>query len=564
MNKILFVAMSLLIVCVSLRSQTETTKIIVRVILVDKDLNQKPVPHLTLLLSAVTNTTAHSQEAKTAFSGDAEFQAAPGKYRLSTPQGVDFAGQHYEWDLEVNASGEKVSVDLSNDNSKKADRHPVDPKNNSDDLTLMFQKYQKSVVTVWSEIGSGTGFIVDSSGLIMTNQHVIGPSELVAVQFDAKRKVAAKVLSFDAGRDVAVLYADLSAFPEAAAAPIADVREGHPIAVEGEKVFTIGSPLGLKKIITSGIVSKVEARAIISDVNINHGNSGGPLFNSLGEVIGITAFLVPGGNGPGVAGIIRIDQTLPVLAQARKKMKDASLPSAKLLPVEPIDPYPLDSLKEMAKPVKFDRKPYVFTMGGFDVALITPVLQYEVDGEVDRTAEREKGKRTRKRGESGQNTFEPMQDLHEWAEYIGDYKPVLHVQAAPQLRETFVSELGRELAPAIVTYAGGARMKFRTDFYRMKLLCGAKEVEPIQPGKAATVINAHDSFVNVTDATYVGIYTYPAEAISPACGKVTLQIFSEKDPEKAESKELDPKSVNRVWNDFKPYLSAHASEAKSQ
>ena len=258
-----------------------------------------------------------------------------------------------------------------------------------------------------------------------------------------------------------------------------------------------------------------------------------------------------------MAGIVRIDQTLPVLAQARKKMKDASLPSARLLPVEPSDPYPLDALKEMSKPAKIDRKPYIFTMGGFDVALITPVLQYEVDGEVDRTAAHEKEKRTNKRGESSHDTFEPLQDLHEWSEYIGEYKPVLHVQAAPQLRETFLSTLGRQLVPAVVAYAGGSRMKFRADFYRMKLLCGAKEIEPIQPGKAATVVNAHDSFVNVTDATYVGIYSYPADAISPSCGKVTLQIFSEKDPEKYESKDLDQKSINRVWNDFKPYLAAH-------
>ena len=138
---------------------------------------------------------------------------------------------------------------------------------------------------------------------MMTNQHVIGPSELVSVQFDAKRKVAAKVLAFDAERDVAVLYADLSAFPGAAVAPIATPRAGRELAVEGERVFTIGSPLDLKKIITSGIVSKVEERAIISDVNIiNHGNSGGPLFNSLGEVIGITTFPKPGRNRTRVYG----------------------------------------------------------------------------------------------------------------------------------------------------------------------------------------------------------------------------------------------------------------------
>ncbi len=558
MKKAFFAAVALLLLGASLRSQVvQKPKVKVRVILVDKDLNQKPVPHLTLLFSPESGDTDAPGEVKTDFGGNAEFQASPGKYKLTTPQGVDFAGRHYAWELEIEVRGETLSVDMSNDNARAADPPSAEPASKTDDLTLMFQKYQKSVVTVWSEIGSGTGFIVDSSGLVMTNQHVIGPSELVSVQFDSKRKVAAKVLAFDADRDVAVLYADLSAFPEAMAVPFASARAGHELAVEGEKVFTIGSPLGLKKIITSGIVSKVEARAILSDVNINHGNSGGPLFNSLGEVIGITTFLVPGANGPGVAGIVRIDQTLPVLGQARKKMKDATPPSARLLPVEPSDPYPLDALKEMSKPAKIDRKPYIFTIGGFDVALITPVLQYEVDGKVDRTAANEKGKRTNRRGESSQNTFEPLQDLHEWSEYIGEYKPVLHVQAAPQLRETFMSTLGRQLAPAIVTYAGGSRMKFRADFYRMKLLCGAKEVEPIQPGKAATVVNAHDSFVNVTDATYVGIYSYPADAISPSCGKVTLQIFSEKDPQKYESKDLDQKSINRVWNDFKPYLAAH-------
>ncbi len=554
------VVFSLLLFCAPARSQSELSTVKVRVILVDKDLNQKPVPHLAIVFTGDSSHPNASRDLKTDFSGSAEFQAPPGKYRLTTPQGVDFQGRHYTWDLEIDVSGDSVSVDLSDDNARAADPAIAAPVRKLDDLTLMFQKYQKSVVTVWSEIGSGTGFIVDPSGLVMTNQHVIGPSELISVQFDAKRKVAAKVLAFDAERDVAVLYADLSAFPGAMAAPIATAHAGRDLALEGERVFTIGSPLGLKKIITSGIVSKVEARAIISDVNVNHGNSGGPLFNSLGEVIGITTFLVPGGNGPGVTGVIRIDQTLPVLAQARKKMKDVSMPSARLLPVEPADPYPLDSLKkEMARSAKFDAKPYVFTVGGFDVALGTPVLEYKMQSEVGRTAAQEKRKRTKKRGEPAEGLFEPLQDLPEWAEYVGEYKPVLLVQAEPQLRETFVSVLGRELVPSIESFAGGPRMKFRTDFYRMKLLCGARVVEPIQPGKAATVVNAHNAFVNVTDATYVGIYSYPPDAVSPACGKVTLQLFSEKDPNKSESKVLDQKSVDRVWNDFRPYLAAHAN-----
>jgi S1-C subfamily serine protease len=570
MKKVVFVLVCSLLVGVPLHSQAGMTKVRLRVILVDKDLNQKPVPHLTIEFSSENISPNSSQELKTDFAGVAEFQAPAGKYRLTTPQGVDYQGRHYTWEMETGVSGESVSLDLSNDNARAADLNPVESPRKVEDLTVMFQKYRESVVTVWSEIGSGTGFIVDSAGLVMTNQHVIGPSELISIQFDAKKKVAAKVLAYDADRDVAILNADLSAFPGAIAAPLARVQPGRELAVEGEKVFTIGSPLGLKKIITSGIVSKVEARAIISDVNINHGNSGGPLFNSLGEVIGMTTFLVPGGNGPGVAGIVRIDQTFPALEQARKKMKDAPLPSARLLPVEPTDPYPLDSLKEMTRSAKLDTKPYIFSAGGFDVALGTPVLEYELQTEVGRAAAREKNKRISKRGESGpgpvpaQPKFEPLQDLHGWAEYTGEYKPVLLVQAAPQLRETFMSLVGHEFAPSIEMIAGGPRMKFRTDFYRMKLLCGGKEVEAIQPGKAATVVNAHGAFVNVTDATYVGIYSYPPDAISPACGKVTLQIFSEKDPGKSESRDLDQKSIDRVWSDFRPYLTAHGMTASAQ
>lgn len=533
------------------------SKVTVRAILVDKDLNQRPIPHLAISVTSGRNDPSSAHELRTDFAGNAEFQAPPGTYRMTTPQGVDYQGRHYVWDLEIHVGDGPCSIDISNDNARVTDPPPADPARKLDDLTVMFQKYQKSVVTVWSEIGSGTGFIVDASGLVMTNQHVIGPSELVSVQFDTKRKVAAKVLASDAQRDVAILYADLSAFPGAIPAPIAAPRVRAGLAVEGEKVFTIGSPLGLKKIITSGIVSKVEERAILSDVNINHGNSGGPLFNSKGEVIGITTFLVPGANGPGVAGIIRIEQALPVLEQARKKVQDATLPSARLLPVEPTDPYPLDSLKELTRTGKFDRKPYFFSVGGFDVALATPVLEYEVREQENQQAAQERSKRTKKRGGSPPSAFEPLQDLHEWAEYAGEYKPMLFVQASPQLRETFASLVGHELAPELDLLDGGPRMKFRADFYRMKLFCGTKEIEPIQPGKAATVVNSRNSFTKFADATYVGIYSYPPDSISPSCGKVALQLFSAKDPAKSETKELDPQSIQRVWTDFRPFVAAH-------
>jgi hypothetical protein len=418
-------------------------------------------------------------------------------------------------------------------------------------LESLFQKYQKSVVTVWSEIGSGTGFIVDSAGLILTNQHVIGTSEIVSVQFDARRKVAARVLAMDADRDVAVLGADLSSFPGALVAPLVRPRAGQDAAVEGERVFTIGSPLGLKKIITSGIVSKIEARALISDININPGNSGGPLFNAAGEVLGITTFGVQRGGGPGIAGIVRIEQTQPVTERARRKMSFVPLPSARLLPVEPTEPYPVEALRRMARG-GLDASLYTFAIGDFDVTLKTPVLIYKLQEEPGLEAVKERDKRNRIRDSSLDN-FDPLLERHGWEEYAGEYRPVLTIDAEAKLHENFKSFLGRELIPAIKPFSNTKRLTFRADFYRMKLLCGGQEIEPIQRFRSPRVENDRDDFVTVSDAAFEGSYVYGPEAISPSCGKVTLELYSEKDPKKAFSRDLDRKTIDRVWEDFRPY-----------
>jgi len=535
----------------STRSQADTAKLKVRAVLVDKDLNQKPVPKLTFVLAPFDGPVGEAITGKTGFDGNGELQIAPGKYRLSTPDPVEFQGKKYSWEVDVVVSLPESSVELSNDNAKVTAGAATAPGRKVDELTTLFQKYQNAVVTVWSEVGSGTGFCVDKAGLIVTNQHVIGPSALISVQFDAKRKVSATVLAFNPEKDVAVLWANPSAFPEMIVAPIAKSETGKESVIEGERVFTIGSPLSQRKILTSGMASKVEARAIISDININHGNSGGPLFNSVGEVVGITTFRA---SGPGIAGIVRIEEALPILEQARKKMGDGTLPSARYLPVEPTDTYPLDALKETISAEKFNRHPYLFSDSGFDVTMVTPVLKYRNDVEVQLAAAKEKGKRTKKHDAAIQNTFEPLQDLYGWAEYVGEYRPILLVVARPQLRETFMSALGRGLASSGGGYGGPAHLKYKTDFFRMRLLCGGKEVEPIQPGKAASVVNAHNAFVNVTDATYVGVYSYPANALQPSCGQIALELYSEKEPDKPNRKVLDSKAVDRIWADFQPYF----------
>ena len=116
-----------------------------------------------------------------------------------------------------------------------------------------------SVVTVWSEFGHGTGFIVDPKGLILTSQQVIGPSEIIAVQFDPQHKVAATLLASDNEKDIAVLWVNLSPCPDCVAAPIAMTRDGKPPEVAvGEKITAVSSPMGPLKETASGIVDAVE------------------------------------------------------------------------------------------------------------------------------------------------------------------------------------------------------------------------------------------------------------------------------------------------------------------
>src|SRR6266403_5813787 len=121
-------------------------------------------------------------------------------------------------------------------------------------------------------------------------------------------------------------------------------KKGKLPVQEGECVFSIGSPLSLDKILTTGVVSKVEEHTLLSEVNINPGHSGGPLFNSAGVVIGLTTFGQHGGSGPGVSGVVRIEDALAMIEQNRTKTS-GSAPSAVLLPVEPLKPFPLEGLK---------------------------------------------------------------------------------------------------------------------------------------------------------------------------------------------------------------------------
>ena len=138
--------------------------------------------------------------------------------------------------------------------------------------------------------GEGSGFIVSSDGYILTNAHVVNGATEVTVKTPDRREYTAKVIGTDERTDVAVIKIDGKNLPT--------VRVGDPSKLKpGEWVIAIGSPFGLENSVTAGIVSATSrsmgannyAPFIQTDVAVNPGNSGGPLFNMDGEVVGINS-----------------------------------------------------------------------------------------------------------------------------------------------------------------------------------------------------------------------------------------------------------------------------------
>jgi putative serine protease PepD len=146
-----------------------------------------------------------------------------------------------------------------------------------------------------SQKAQGSGFVYDTAGRVITNQHVIDGAESMKVTFWNGKTYSAKLVGSDASTDTAVIKVDA---PASMFHPLA-VADSGTVQV-GDGVVAIGSPFGLEETVTSGIVSALHRQmtspnnftiddSIQTDAAINHGNSGGPLLNMQGKVIGVTA-----------------------------------------------------------------------------------------------------------------------------------------------------------------------------------------------------------------------------------------------------------------------------------
>jgi S1-C subfamily serine protease len=165
----------------------------------------------------------------------------------------------------------------------------------------------------------GSGFVIDKSGHILTNAHVVVGASKVDIGFSNGSSYPATVVGIDRSTDVAVLKVDV---PQDALQPL-PLGDSSKVQV-GESVVAIGNPLGEDRTVTAGIVSAVQRDisslqpgiqipgAIQTDAAINHGNSGGPLINDRGEVIGINSQILSDNPSNPESGSIGIGFAIPI------------------------------------------------------------------------------------------------------------------------------------------------------------------------------------------------------------------------------------------------------------
>jgi serine protease Do len=204
--------------------------------------------------------------------------------------------------VEVKQGGEQTAA-VSKEQQKAEDLFFVDKNRETLTVDQNVQRVSEGVVQIQTPSGLGSGFILNSHGHVITNQHVIaGEQEIRVVVYRQKESglekqtyEKVKIMAMNGYLDLALLQID---DPSVSNLPHVVIGDSSGL-VQGQHVFAIGSPLGLERTVSQGIIS-VKAREsagrwyIQTTTQINPGNSGGPLFNMQGEVVGVTNMKISG------------------------------------------------------------------------------------------------------------------------------------------------------------------------------------------------------------------------------------------------------------------------------
>jgi S1-C subfamily serine protease len=427
---------------------------------------------------------------------------------------VTFDGKSYQWTQTLDIpAGRDVVLELTVRNAEIG--APLAPPASpgfaptSDTYpSLILSQWKDSVVSVWTPQSRASGFVIDSSGLVVTNQGAIGSATAVEVQLTPSTKVAARVLVADRTRDVAVLWIDPAAAANVRPVPLDCADASKPSSFEdGQRLTTVGAPLRGEKDVSLGKIVSVDAHASVANVRLEPGSVGGPVFNVTGRVVGLSSA------ADRDARVVPVTDVCEMVTSAEKAKQTTQPPVAARLPVEPQPPIPADALDAEVKSRAGSLNAYSLSSSEFDVALLTPVLVKAAKAA----------------------------DFGDWSNYFADAPRVVVVRATPKMAESLWTKFARGAA-----YTQGMALPpikhFKPGFLRLQAFCGDVEVTPIHPFVL-------DRRVSETDAVREGLYVFDPQALGPQCASVKLVLYSEKAQQKPDTQLVDRKIIDRIAQD---------------
>jgi len=527
----------------------------VKVTLTDATRAPMPVPRHALLISD-NPATSSPRRVVTAPDGTAEVRLRPGSYTVESDEPVTFNGKSYQWTqtLEITA-GRDVILELTADNAEVGGApEPSASPAPENDPSLLLPQWKDSVVAVWTPQSRASGFVVDGAGLVVTNQRVIGSASAVDVQLTPSVKVAARVLVADRVRDVAVLWIDPVNTASVRPVPLDCADGSKPPFVHGQRVVAIGAPLRGQKDVSFGEVSRVEPHASVADFRLAPGSTGGPVFNTGGGVVGLSSVVDDQDERRRRdARIVPVADACEVVRSAEKAMQTAERPVATRLPVEPLRPFPVDALDAAGQRRQGSLSAYQLSSSDFDITFLTPVL---VSGSQHSAQQANTRAGSTRAPDVQQGRQVAPTDFGGWSEYFADVPPVLVVRVTPKLAEGFWTTVARGAA-----YTQGVALPpikhFKPGFSRLRALCGNVQVTPIHPFTL-------EQRVSETDAIREGLYVFDPQSFGPHCKSVKFVLYSEKEPEKQETRAVDRQLIERIWQDFAPYRALVATASGGQ